>query len=173
MRHQSSPPIIDVEASGFGVSSYPIEVGVVLNDGRKFCTLITPAPDWTYWDEEAEETHHVSRDMLEAHGKPIDEVAKQLNDLLTEKTLYSDGWGVDKPWLIKLFHAAAQSMTFYVSPLELLLSEEQMEIWHETKDAVIRDTNLTRHRASSDAWVIQETFRQTFHKVNGHRYQSE
>ena len=51
MRHRE-PYIIDVEASGFGNGSYPIEVGVVLNNGEKFCTLIVPAANWTHWDEE-------------------------------------------------------------------------------------------------------------------------
>jgi hypothetical protein len=34
------PNIIDIEASGFGVDSYPIEVGIVLSTGQKYCALI-------------------------------------------------------------------------------------------------------------------------------------
>ena len=49
-----TPTIIDVEASGFGPYSYPIEIGVALDNGDKYCTLILPAPAWTHWDEEAE-----------------------------------------------------------------------------------------------------------------------
>ena len=50
MYHLNNPLIIDVEASGFGSKSYPIEIGVALNDGQRFCTLILPAPNWTHWD---------------------------------------------------------------------------------------------------------------------------
>ena len=39
------PNIIDVEASGFGPHSYPIEVGLALGDGSKFCSLILPVRD--------------------------------------------------------------------------------------------------------------------------------
>ena len=155
------PLIIDVEASGFGASSYPIEVGVALNGGDKFCTLIQPAPEWTHWDDEAEKMHGISRDVLTATGKPIDEVADQLNEMLAGMTLFSDGWVVDKPWLTTLFHTAGREMRFNVSPLEMILSEQQMAVWHETKDRIVIETDMSRHRASFDAWIIQETFRQT------------
>jgi hypothetical protein len=161
MTHATEPLIIDVEASGLGDTSYPIEVGVALEQGRKFCTLISPAPDWTHWDAAAERVHRVPRDILETYGKPLREVADQLNDLLADRTLYTDGWVVDKPWLITLFHAAGVPMQFEVSALEMILSEPQMACWHETKEEVIRDAHLARHRASYDAWVIQETYRRT------------
>ena len=161
MAYTKNPFIIDVEASGFGSTSYPIEVGVALSNGKRFCTLILPAPDWTHWDKEAEQIHHVSRDVLQSYGKPVTEVADQLNDMFEGKILYSDGWVVDKPWLTTLFHAAGREMKFHVSPLEMILNEQQMEIWHETKNEVINQVNLKRHRASNDAVIIQETFKQT------------
>ena len=161
-----TPLIIDIEASGFGDDSYPIEVGVALDDGEKYCTLIAPDPCWTHWDKEAEDIHHVTREMLEVHGSPIDDVAAQLNKLLAGKTLFTDGWVVDKPWLITLFHAARRQMQFSVSPLEMILSEGQMGIWQDTKKKVIEELELTRHRASNDAWIIQETYRQTFLLAN-------
>lgn len=166
MNHIISPLIIDVEASGFGCSSYPIEVGVALNDGKKFCSLIIPEPEWNHWDSEAEKVHHLSREMLATDGKSVHEVTERLNNLFYGLTLYSDGWVVDQPWLIKLFQAASKSMEFRVSPLEMILSEKQMVIWHKTKDDVIEEAKLTRHRASSDAWIIQETFKRTFKKAN-------
>lgn len=155
------PHIIDVEASGFGSHSYPIEVGVALDNSRKFCSLILPEQDWTHWDEEAERTHNVSLEVLKAHGKPVEEVAEQLNEILQGTTVYTDGWVVDKPWLTTLFHAAGRPMQFNVSPLEMILSENQMAIWHDTKDQVMSNINLTRHRASNDAWIIQETYKLT------------
>ena len=162
MARDRSPLIIDIEASGFGVSSYPIEVGVALRDGSTFCSLITPAADWTHWDSTAEAVHRVSRDILRSYGKPLREVTAQLNALLDGCTLYTDGWVVDRPWLTTLFYAAHTPMMFSVSPLELILSEAQMALWHETKNAVTAGVDNPRHRASYDAWVIQETYRRTF-----------
>ncbi len=159
--HKRNPFIIDVEASGFGIDSYPIEVGIVLEQDVKFCTLITPVDEWKHWDKSAEQIHGITRDCLFQYGKSVQKVALELNGLLKNKTIYSDGWVVDKPWLITLFQYAQVDMEFYVSPLEMLLSEQQMLIWDKTKQEVIEEEKLIRHRASSDAWVIQATFNRT------------
>jgi hypothetical protein len=161
MRNNARPFIIDIEASGFGPHSYPIEIGVALEPGTKFCSLITPAPDWTHWDEEAEKVHRVPRDILEAYGKPAVQVAVSLNELLGNTTVYSDGWVVDKPWLIQLFSRTGVAQQFSISPLEMILSEPQMAVWHEVKNQVISELALTRHRASYDALIIQETYLRT------------
>lgn len=155
------PLIIDVEASGFGPDSYPIEIGVALGTGEKYCALVHPAPSWTHWDDAAEKVHRVSRDILEEYGKPMADVAKELNQLLDEKTVYSDGWVVDKPWIDKLFYTCGMSAAFSVSSLELILSEEQMTAWHATKDRVARAMDAKRHRASVDALIIQQTWAKT------------
>jgi hypothetical protein len=161
MRQPAEPLIVDIEASGFGVNSYPIEVGLALENGEEFCTLITPAPDWQHWDIEAEKIHRVTRDILEIYGRPMEEVARQLNDLLRAKTLYTDGWVVDKPWLNTLFQSAGIEMEFSVRALEMILTPSQMEVWHQTKQVVIEDLSVRQHRARADAAVIQETYKRT------------
>ena len=162
MLRRRPPIIVDIEASGFGTGSYPIEVGVVLNNGRKYCSLIAPAPGWTHWDEDAERVHCVSRDILGAYGKPALEVARSLNELLPQQTAYSDGWVVDKTWLDQLYFAAGIPSAFSLSALEMILSESQMEIWHATKDDLLRELGQQRHRASFDAYVVQETWERTW-----------
>lgn len=155
------PHIIDIEASGFGSTSYPIEIGIVLNSGDKYCSLVKPIADWTHWTEEAERTHKISKQLLQKKGKSVIEVATELNYFMHEQTVYSDGWTVDKPWLIELFSAARVPLSFSISPLDFILNEYQMEHWHSTKDKVIQEMGLTRHRASSDAMIIQETYKRT------------
>lgn len=153
-----SPTIIDVEASGFGPDSYPIEIGVSFADGQKYCTLIAPAADWVHWDVGAEAVHHIPREKLVENGAPIRVVVAKLNDLLRGMTIYTDGWAVDYPWIRKLFAACGLEPSFRVSPLEMILSEDQMERWHATKDDVQRELNFARHRASNDAEVIRKTW---------------
>jgi len=156
-----TPIILDIEASGFGSHSYPIEVGVAMDDGRKFCALVRPKPEWTHWDARAEAVHGVSRDTLVSHGRPPQEVAGALNELLRGRTAYSDGWVVDQPWLERLFDGAAIRREFRLSSLEMILSEDQMIVWTETKQAVLDERHQQRHRASYDAFVVQETFQRT------------
>ena len=152
------PYIVDVEASGFGSRSYPIEIGLALDPDFRYCSLIRPAPDWTHWDGTAESLHQISREILKDHGKPLSRVAKDLNRILEGTTVYTDGWSVDKAWIPRLFTAAGIGQTFSVSPLERILTEPQMEIWHATKEEILATLRLNRHRASTDAFIIQETF---------------
>lgn len=163
----SRPHIIDFEASGFGVDSYPIEVGVVLGNGQKYCALIKPARNWVYWDEQAERVHGLTRETLLNWGKPISLVVDELNEFLAGKTVYSDGWVVDKPWLLRLFYQCGVQPAFCLSALEMILKEAQMDIWSQTKRQVIQDLALMRHRASTDALIIQETYARTQQLICG------
>lgn len=155
------PVIIDVEASGFGKGSYPIEVGLVFADGRKFCRLIRPEENWTYWDPEAEAVHRISRDILETNGKRVGQVADELNLVLRGMTVYSDCWTVDKPWLDILFRAAETTPAFRVSAIEMILDESQMEQWKQAYSKNIEHNKGVRHRASADAELIQMTWIET------------
>ncbi|MEM7466978.1 MAG: hypothetical protein AAF387_08855 [Pseudomonadota bacterium] len=156
-----APPIIDLEASGFGSTSYPIEVGVVMAGDARYCQLIRPVPSWTHWDDSAEQLHGISRQTLFEHGREPKEIVANLNQLLGTSTVYTDAWVVDYPWLRTLSWAAQIDMTFRVSPLEGILSEAQMEIWQTTRAQVEAETKIPRHRASIDAQIIQATYEKT------------
>ena len=152
------PAILDFEASGLGRGSYPIEVGYVLSDGHSACMLIRPEPDWQGWDPHAEQLHGISRAHLLRHGRSVAEVARCLNHSLAGKTLYSDAWGNDQSWLALLFECAGLSAHFRLESLRMLLSEVQAEVWNRAREDVARTSRLERHRASSDARLLQRTF---------------
>ena len=152
-----APVVIDLEASGFGRGSYPIEVGVALKDGSTRCFLIRPAPGWTHWDPEAEAMHGISRDLLMSHGRSVHEVAEQLNELLLYKMVYSDAWGHDQSWLALLFDAAGLPRRFRVESLRCLLEESHLDYWESEKATALHGLQNVRHRASNDALVLQRT----------------
>lgn len=153
-----TPIIVDVEASGFGSRSYPIEIGVALPNGDRYCTLIAPAPEWVHWDPKAEALHGLTRERIIAKGTPPEEVCQRLNTLFKGKTLYTDGWTVDYPWIRSLFQAGREEPGFSVSALEMILKEEDLQQWDNTKAMIRKKIGAGRHRASWDARVIQETF---------------
>lgn len=156
-----SPVIVDIEASGFGRGSYPIEVGLALADGTPHCFLVAPVRTWTHWDPQAEQIHGISRDCLEKYGRPVQDVAWRLNELLRDRTVYSDAWLFDMSWLGKLYDKANLPQRFRIAPLVDLMSQAQMAAWDETKVEVTRELASHRHRASGDARILQETFRRT------------
>jgi hypothetical protein len=156
------PAFIDVEASGLGGRSYPIEVGLITPEGSMYCSLIAPDPHWVgdgdaAWDEAAERVHGITRAILKIHGKPLLEVARDLNRIARGLTLFSDAWGNDYPWLSRLFDAADMPMRFQLESLRTLLDEAEAARWAAAKAEVIAELKLTRHRASSDARILQRT----------------
>ena len=156
--HSALPAIIDLEASGFGKGSYPIEVGYVLPEGATYCTLILPPPHWQHWDDKAQAVHHITREVLVSHGRPATEVALALNAQLRGRTLYSDGWANDYTWLSLLFDEADMTPAFRLDNLRSLLDEQQAGAWHACKETVMAELQMPRHRASTDARVLQLTF---------------
>ncbi|MBV1872414.1 MAG: hypothetical protein KUG83_07685 [Gammaproteobacteria bacterium] len=155
------PVIIDVEASGFGRGSYPIEIGVALNDHTTHCYLIKPEPEWTHWDKKAESLHGISKELLEDKGRSVGEVAECLNEILVGQLVYSDAWGFDSSWIGKLYDAAELIQGFRVETLRKILTESQLDTWDATKESVREELALQRHRASSDALLIQTIFERT------------
>lgn len=158
---EERPVVIDVEASGFGGGSYPIEIGLADQHGKTHCFLIRPEPGWTHWDPQAAETHGIPRSVLLVHGRSIRHVAEQLNQLLWGRTVYSDAWGNDISWLGMLFEEAERTQRFRVETLTRIMTPVQQAGWAQAKQDVIDRLQLTRHRASTDALILQETFMST------------
>jgi hypothetical protein len=153
-----TPAIIDLEASGFGAASYPIEVGFVLPDGFARCSLIQPAVDWNHWDANAEQIHGISREFLFLHGKPATEVADMLNEHLRGQIVYSDAWGQDYAWLAKLFEEAERAPAFKLEHLARIVPDLPAARWNEVRERIEEELRLRRHRASADARVLQLTW---------------
>lgn len=152
------PAMIDLEASGFGKGSYPIEVAYALADKSIVSYLIRPQPDWQHWCMEAQEIHGISKEQLMAEGQHVVEVATTLNQKLEGLTLYSDAWGFDSPWLARLFDAAKVPQRFQIESLNRLLTDEQLEDFHCIKKSLWQELNISRHQAANDVRVLQESY---------------
>lgn len=152
------PVFLDIEASGFGAGSYPIEVGCALADGRTVCCLVRPQEGWKHWDTRAESVHHITREQLLRHGLPVGEVVGRLEEMLRGQDVYSDAWGNDYAWLSRLYDEAERVPRFNLRSLRELLDEEQAARWHQMKQVVAEELHTTRHRASNDARVLQVTY---------------
>lgn len=156
------PAFIDVEASSLGTRGYPIEVGLITSEGSMYCSLIAPPADWSRhdpvaWDAAAERVHGITRAILDAHGKPLEHVAGELNRIARGMTLFSDAWGNDYAWIARLFDAAELPMRFQVESLRKLLDDHEAGRWSAVKAEVVAELQLRRHRASSDAKILQQT----------------
>lgn len=156
-RRVIAPVIIDIEASGFGRGSYPIEIGYHMPGGQSWCTLVRPAADWTHWDPAAEQVHGIARDLLFKHGRSPEEICLALNLALRGLPVYCDAWAYDYVWLSRLYDEAELPMTYRLKDLRELLGECEQQHWHEIRDLIEQRLQLPRHRASGDARILSET----------------
>jgi DNA polymerase III epsilon subunit-like protein len=157
-RRKFVPAVIDVEASGFGTQSYPIEIGYVLPDGTLACFLVRPEVHWIHWDEAASQVHGISRHLLLSVGKPVTQVAQWLNDQLKGMTLYSDSWAHDYFWLATLFEEANLVPLFKLEHFACIIPEEDLGKWDDVRAGIQSELGLQRHRASNDALILQRTW---------------
>jgi hypothetical protein len=155
------PGIIDIEASGFGRGSYPIEIGVATESAEEMSWLVRPESDWDHWDEKAAQLHGITRAQLFSDGVGVDTIADQLNEVLEGQILYSDGWGFDSGWLALLYYCARRTMTFRLETLPRILSEFQLTVWDQTKLKIRSEHEMSRHRAGRDARLLQLTYEAT------------
>lgn len=152
-----TPAVLDIEGSGSGPGSHPVEIGFVLAGGQTYCSLIKPVAAWTHWDPAAEKIHRIPRQTVIAHGRDVGEVATQLNARLHGLTVYCDGRADAHAWLDILFAAAGLRPSFRLDDLRSLLTDREAAFWDVIKRQVTTEMRLQRHRASSDARILQQT----------------
>ncbi|WP_462146392.1 exonuclease domain-containing protein [Pseudoalteromonas gelatinilytica] len=153
--------MLDVEASGLGHSSYPVEVAFASSTGRQASYLIQPTSYWLAhgeWDENAERLHGLSQQTLLFTGSCIANVAQQLNKYLCGKLVLCNDLAFDGFWLSQLFKAANTSVTFHLMDLSALF-----DFWGEQKKKVFKEEygktlNTNEHRALPDAKRFVETY---------------
>lgn len=153
----AAPITLDVEASGFGRGSYPIEIGLCFPDGSSVAYLVRPVEDWTHWDESAEAVHGIARARLLAEGRSVVEVAALLNGHLAGNRVFSDAWSFDASWVARLFDAAGFSQHFRIDTIRSLLDEAMLEVWQLARDEVLEEDGPVRHRAAVDASLLQRS----------------
>ena len=151
------PITIDVEASGFGRGSYPIEIGIAFADGQEVSYLIRPARGWIHWDPEAERIHGISRMMLQDEGQSAVEVAALLNGSLAGSRVFSDAWSFDASWVARLFDAAGFSQHFRIDTVRSILTEEEIAVWQQARREMETEGGAQSHRAGDDARLLQLT----------------
>tara|TARA_R110001592_G_C13086074_1_gene743041 strand:+ start:206 stop:679 length:474 start_codon:yes stop_codon:yes gene_type:complete len=150
--------VIDVEASGLAVESYPIEIAWQDSEdlGNFDTFLIVPDQRWTHWDEYAEEEiHHITREMLSEEGVSIDEACNRLNQKLIGTTVYSDALEYDYAWIMTLFETANKTPSFEMASIFDLLPDLT-----ETKYETYVNDEVVIHRALGDARQIISLYRQ-------------
>ena len=140
--------IIDFEASGLHSESYPTEIAWMdpVRDEKATSFLIRPSVKWlnTHWDPEAEAMTSISKTMIVKEGHPIQEVAKNAMEAMTNASvILTDAPEWDRNWMQGLIDAAWQE--FQIPPF----MEFQEFLWREF-DSGVPLKGKRKHRAGLD-----------------------
>lgn len=156
---RSLPAIVDVEASGLHIDSYPVEIAV-LAAGVVSSWLIVPEPGWRYWDPVAEEMHGITRKMLREQGTRAAKVARELNATVRSLggVVYSDAAHWDRDWIMTLYIATGISCEFQVLPLQGLLDDTQHQRFDNHRRELEGSGRYRVHRAGEDVKLILEAY---------------
>lgn len=151
--------LIDIEASGLHIDSYPIEIAILVN-GEIFSWLIVPEHSWRHWDQAAERLHGISRDQLVNHGQKARYVADAINDTIanTNGLLYSDAAAWDTEWIKTLYDTVGALPQFHILPISDLLSEAEHLLFQDKCNALANTARYRRHRAAQDVKIIYEAY---------------
>ena len=150
---------IDLEASGLGAESWPIEVGWCFPDSAPRAQLIRPEPGWKddAWDPKAQALHGVAREELMRAGAAPKEVCAALNDALRGAKVYSDAPDWDGFWLYRLYQAAKMRQTFELWDFRDLFAHLPPQVVREAaQKAAVAAPH--RHRASDDVLHMQALY---------------
>lgn len=148
---------LDVEASGLGGDSYPVEVGWVTDDeAPPGSLLVRPHESWTFWSGVAQAMHGLTREILEREGLPVAAVCDRVEAACAGRLVVSDAHAFDDWWLRRLYGAAGRSKAWQVGNVELLYGglAAQAELGaHEAAGALIAAERAYPHphRAGPDA----------------------
>ncbi len=151
---------IDVEASGLGPQSWPIEVGWVFSTGDARSVLIRPADNWsmTAWEKSAEALHGITPPTLVTSGREPLDVALILNAALGGAVVYSDAPDYDSFWLFRLYDAAGVKPNYRLNDLGDLLRPLWDRQPRELVDLASEEAPHT-HRAAADVLHLQTMYR--------------
>lgn len=146
---------LDIEASGLGFNSYPIEVAYATSSGEAASVLIKPEYDWLEsgeWDNNAERNiHKIALHALLQDGRSAKAVAAELNSALKGKLIFCNDLAYDGVWLAKLFKAADIGVEFFLTDIRAffeLVGEEKTRSFKSAYESISVET---MHRALPDA----------------------
>jgi len=150
---------LDIESSGF--EGYPIQIGIIKENGNKYQTFIKPSEKWLKnleWNEDAELIHLIKQDYVIENGVDIEKVAQEINRFVDGDDVYVDSH-YDVMWINLLFDEVQMKKLFKIHVLHEILSDEFCEHWAGVFHMEQKESGLKLHNALNDAILIQRTYK--------------
>lgn len=149
---------LDIEASD--LYGYPIQVGIIKENGEKFLEYVLPHEKWINdlpWSYNAQCMHGIHPDVIFNKGLNIIDLANKLNDFLKEDEVFVDS-NFDIIWMNMIFEYAEINKTFKIIYLPDKFGKKIFNNWECVFLLKQQETGLKIHDALNDAILNQMTF---------------
>lgn len=142
---------LDIEASGLGALSWPIEAGWCFLRGTPQTMLIKPSVEWRKeaWDPAAEQLHGIPFSLIDRTGRSPADVCRAMNEAFKNADVYSDAPDWDGFWLYRLYGAARMRQSFKLSDFAELFAHIPPRQFARSK-LQAEQSAPHRHRAEDD-----------------------
>ncbi|KAI1699014.1 hypothetical protein Ddc_18806 [Ditylenchus destructor] len=139
------------------------EIGFVEATGLPFCSLIQPAPEWQHWDEQAEQLHGISRELLLRHGRPREWVAKRSTGDWPDRPSTATAGATITAGCPSSSRAPAACRASSWKTCGGCSARTRRAAGPPCRRRCANEARLRRHRASADAKVLQMTLMRIKH----------
>lgn len=154
--------VIDFEASSLAHNSYPIQVAVC-NANDSYSAYLRPQDNWTDWNQSSQDIHNIPRQLLFDVGKPVQQVAEELDAFIGKEIAYCDGGIYDIHWANTLYEAAGMTKSWYYGDVvQYALQGQNRSVqmatgmtWFDFKNHVAEKLELKQHDALNDVKIIR------------------
>lgn len=150
---------LDIESSGF--NGYPIQIGIIKENGAKYQSLINPHEEWLTdleWDYNAQCIHSFELAYIKENGRDINTVAREINEFVDGDDVFIDSH-YDVMWLNLLFEFSDVRRNFKMQVIYEICSDEFCEHWSGVFHMELKKSGLKLHDALNDAILIQRTYK--------------
>lgn len=159
---------IDIEASGLGIDSYPIECGWTVWNGEGDATLINHQPwlESSYWDSQAELLHGISKESLK-DAPDAKTALKIITDKTQEGILFSDCPKMESIWLSLLSSASQDRMKWTIHDATSLFGKSLKD--ERMANSIMEKFKTTghHHRAQGDSLVLWKVWQVCLNVMGG------
>lgn len=146
----SLPQFIDIEYCDDAPQAFPTAIAWSLDDGRIKAVTLVPHEDWIREDAEG---LTINLDQLHAQGVPLTELIREMNEDLTDATVYNDGLDDDQALIDLIFDSLGHEAAFELAPVNELIGVS-FEDAESDRQRLLFDYALDPTRAEDNVYTL-------------------
>jgi hypothetical protein len=120
------PRFLVLESSSYEEDAYPIAAAWSIASGELKAILIRPEDEWQQWDSTNEDSHGITRQMIEMQGESVLDVLREMSEDFDKQPVFVTEPYLYEKWLDTMYQSYDSEL-----PFELVSVEEMFKMPNE------------------------------------------